>query len=174
MKQVLRALPVLCLLALLMGAAAPAGQEGTPPPGAWRTFVGTWGASGHRQVLPSGEDRPAATVQLSGSLALETVEGLARGFRLDVIGFDDGGSISVGRAVWTDERGNRIYSRLTGESIEAGRRVVGTFTGGTGRYASLEGDYVFTWQYVITAEGDLIQGRSTAFSGRFRFKVAGR
>ncbi len=174
MALALRTLPVLLVLALLVPAPARVGQGGAPPQAGWRTFEGTWGATGHRQVLPTGDARPAATIQLSGSLAVSSVEGLSRGFRFEAIAFDDGGSLGVGRAVWTDERGNRIYSQMKGEAIEAGRRTVGTFTGGTGRYAGLEGDYVFTWQYVVAGEGDLIQARTLAFSGRFRFKEAGR
>jgi len=40
--------------------------------------------------------------------------------------------------VWTDRLGDRLFSRLKGDPLETGRRVVGTITGGTGRYAGLE------------------------------------
>ena len=79
--------------------------------------------------------------------------GTARGFQSEVIAFDDGAGISVGRAVWTDERGDRIFSRLTGDGMRAGRRIVGTITGGTGRYAGVEGEYAFEWQYVVDDRG---------------------
>ena len=74
----------------------------------------------------------------------------------------------MGRAVWTDERGDRIYSRLKGEPLATGRRIVGTITGGTGRYAALEGEYSFTWQYVVAAEDGAIQGRAVRLEGRVR------
>ena len=81
--------------------------------------------------------------------------------------------MSVGRAVWTDERGDRIYSRLKGEPLATGRRIVGTITGGTGRYEGLEGEYSFTWQYVVVAAEDgQIQGRAVRLEGRVRRRGA--
>jgi len=87
-----------------------------------------------------------------------------------VIGFDDGQGVSLGRAVWTDEHGDRIHSRLKGEPLATGRRIVGTITGGTGRYEGLEGEYAFTWQYVVAAEDGVIQGRAVRLEGRVRRK----
>jgi hypothetical protein len=95
-------------------------------------------------------------------------EGLSRGFHGQAIGFDDGQGASLGRAVWTDERGDRIFSRLRGEPLQTGRRLTGTITGGTGRYAGLEGEYSLTWQYVVAGESDAIQGRAIGLTGRFR------
>jgi hypothetical protein len=76
--------------------------------------------------------------------------------------------LSVGRAVWTDGRGDRIFSELKGEPLQTGRRISGTITGGTGRYAGVTGDYELTWQYVISTEGEIVQGRATDLRGRFR------
>ena len=47
-------------------------------------------------------------------------------------------ALSVGRAVWTDARGDRVFSELRGEPVATGRRIVGTITGGTGRYAGVD------------------------------------
>ena len=172
MTRATRALPV--LLALLVATAAPAGREGPPSPAPWRTFEGAWSASGQRQMLPTGGERQAATLQLSGAIVLTVGEGLSHGFRGEFIGFDDGASLSVGRAVWTDERGDRIFSELKGGPVREGRRIDGTITGGTGRYAAFEGDYTFVWQYFVAGEGDTIQGRSVDLKGRVRVKEAGR
>jgi len=126
-------------------------------------------------MLPTGAERQAATLQLSGAIVLTNGEGLSHGFRGEFIGFDDGASLSVGRAVWTDEHGDRVFSQLQGETVlREGRRINGTITGGTGRYAGLEGDYAFVWQYVVAGEGDTIQGRSVDLKGRVRVKEAGR
>ena len=75
-----------------------------------------------------------------------------------------------GAAVWTDENGDRVFSRLKGESLRTGKRFLGTITGGTGRYAGLEGEYSFTWQYVVAREdgAGVIQGRAADLSGRVR------
>jgi len=100
--------------------------------------------------------------------------GTARGFQSEVIAFDDGAGVSVGRAVWTDERGDRIFSRLTGEGMRAGRRIVGTITGGTGRYSGVEGEYAFEWKYVVDAGDGTIQGQAVGLKGRYRLKGDGR
>ena len=74
----------------------------------------------------------------------------------------------MGRAVWTDERGDRIFSRLRGEPLQKGKRLVGTITGGTGRYAGLEGEYSLTWQYLLPWEEGAVQGRASGLTGRVR------
>jgi hypothetical protein len=151
---------------LLPGLLEPASAEG------WKTFEGTWSASGERQTLPTEGDRTAATVRFSGAVVLTSGEGLSRGFRGEAIGFDDGVGVSVGRCVWTDERGDRIFSELKGARIQTGGRVVGKITGGTGRYAGLTGEYSFAWQYVVQAESGTIQGRTVGLEGRFRIGEA--
>jgi pyruvate/2-oxoglutarate dehydrogenase complex dihydrolipoamide dehydrogenase (E3) component len=35
-----------------------------------------------------------------------------------------------GRCVWTDERGDMVYSELNGEAVGSGNRIVGTFIAG--------------------------------------------
>jgi hypothetical protein len=147
---------------------ALAGAVSAQSPDGWRTFEGTWSASGQLQTLPTGGERPAATLQLSGAVVLTSGEGLSKGFQSEGVAFDDGSALTVGRSVWTDEHGDRIFSALKGEVTAAGRRVVGTITGGTGRYAGLTGEYSFAWQYVIQAESGTIQGRAIDLKGRFR------
>jgi hypothetical protein len=99
---------------------------------------------------------------------------MSKGFRWEAIGFDDGTKVSAARCVWTDQRGDRIFSTVTGEAVANGRRFLGTITGGTGRYANLEGDYSFKWQYVVEAEQGSIQGRAVGLTGRYRTKGAGQ
>jgi hypothetical protein len=110
----------------------------------------------------------AAVVDVSGAVVLSSGEGLSRGFRGEAVGFDDGQGSSVGRCVWTDEAGDRLFSRLRGESLSAGRQFVGTITGGTGRYAGLQGEYAFTWQYLVNTDDGAIQGRAVGLTGRLR------
>ena len=157
-------------LMLACGGAAPEAQS----TGEWRTFAGSWSATGRRHTLRTEGERPAATLQLSGPVVLSTPAGLSGAFRGEVLGFDDGRSISAGRAVWTDTRGDLVFSALTGEALVTGRRVLGTITGGTGRYAGAEGEYELTWQYVVeTEEGD-VQGRTVDLEGRWRPAAARR
>ena len=70
--------------------------------------------------------------------------------------------------MWTDTRGDRVFSELKGEPVATGRRVTGTITGGTGRYAGVTGDYSLTWQYVAQDVDDVVQGRSVDLRGRLR------
>jgi len=160
-----------CLaLALASLTAAGAAQE-TPPAGGWRAFEGSWAVSGQRYTVPVEGGATAAIVEASGAVALAKADGLSHGFRGEAVTFDDGRGVSLGRAVWTDEHGDRLFSRLQGEPLETGRRIVGTITGGTGRYAGLEGEYSFTWQYVLSAEAGAIQGRAGRLQGRVRRKA---
>jgi hypothetical protein len=153
----------------LVGQAPEAAGQGAAA-AEWRAFEGSWSVSGKRSTVPIEGGAAAAVVEVSGAVVLTSGEGLSRGFRGEVIGFDDGQGVSLGRTVWTDEHGDRLFSRLKGEPIETGRRIVGTITGGTGRYAGLEGDYSFTWKYVLSAEDGAIQGRAARLEGRVRRK----
>jgi hypothetical protein len=154
-------------LALALASLVPAVASQGSGPAEWRAFGGSWSVSGRRHTV-AVESGTAAVVEVSGAVVLTSGEGLSHGFGGEAIGFDDGQGGSLGRAVWTDERGDRIYSRLKGEALETGRYIVGTITGGTGRYAGLEGEYSFTWKYVLSAEDGAIQGRAVGLEGRVR------
>ena len=86
----------------------------------------------------------------------------------------------VGRAVWTDERGDKVFSELKGEWVGTGNRIAGTFLGGTGRFAGATGEYEFQWQYVLTAEDGTVSGRTVGLQGAgargrpSRFRAVGR
>jgi hypothetical protein len=148
------------------GAALPQDR----PRDEWTAFSGTWSAVGRRQTLRTETARAAAIVQLSGTLALSNAasSGLPVAFRAEAIGFDDGDRVGVGRAVWTDARGDVVFSVLNGERLETGRRVSGTITGGTGRYTGLTGEWALTWQFVVETDEGEVQGRAADVKGRFR------
>jgi hypothetical protein len=168
---------VFCAWALAAADAAVAvhAQEAAREP--WNTFGGSWSAIGRRQTLPTEGDRAAAIVQLSGTVVLSGSGesggsggsgGFSSAFRAEAIGFVDGDQLNGGRAVWTDTRGDRVFSVLKGERLATGRRVAGTITGGTGRYAGLTGDWALTWQFVVETEDGEVQGRAADLKGRFR------
>jgi hypothetical protein len=159
---------VVCAMSVLFARQAPA-----PPADGSRTFEASWSASGERHTLPVAGGGTAAIVHLSGALVLKSGEGLSRGFRAEAIGFDDGRGPGTGRAVWTDERGDRVFSDLAGPSATAGRRVTATITGGTGRYDGLTGSYSFTWNYVVPADDGRIHATTVALTGRY-VKGSGR
>jgi hypothetical protein len=156
------------LVALL--ALAACGQGGAPElqPGAdgWHEFQGSWSASGTRKVIPLGDERRASVIALRGALVLAGPQRPGIGFRADVVAMGDSATGLVGRAVWTDEKGDQVYSELRGEGTAARNRIEGTFLGGTGRYAGATGSYEFSWQYVIESEDGTIQGRAIGLKGR--------
>ena len=148
-------------------ATVPTLQPPTTGGPMFQTFAGTWSATGQRQTLRTESGQPATTVQLSGAITLTSGAGLSRGFRGEVIGFDDAAGFVAGRVVWTDERGDHVFSTLTGDRLaQTGRGMRGTITGGTGRYAGLTGQYEFHWQYLITADGSMISGRAVDLRGQ--------
>jgi hypothetical protein len=138
-----------------------------PAPGGWRTFEGTWTAAGERRTLEFAPGRTASVLDISGSILLTGDRGLGVGFQGRAIAFTDGTPNGVGRAVWTDERGDRIFSELHGAAAETGQRVRGTITGGTGRWDGITGEYSFDWRYFVEDEGRA-QGRAVGLRGRAR------
>jgi hypothetical protein len=159
--------PALALLMLAACGGPAASAPDVPAVGEWRTFDGSWTASGTRTTLDLGSNRTASSVHMNGSLLL-TRNTLGVGFRAEVIGLVDSQSGMVGRAVWTDERGDKVFSELKGEWVGAGNHIAGTFLGGTGRYAGTTGEYEFQWQYVLTADEGTVSGRTAGFKGRAR------
>jgi hypothetical protein len=158
------------LVAIVLTGCSPSPQ--TPATAAvgseWREFEGTWTAAGSRRVLALGADRKASVATLDGSLLLTGPARPAVGFRAEAVVFNDSASGMVGRAVWTDERGDQAWSELRGEGTATGNRIVGTFIGGTGRYAGVTGDYAFSWRFVLESEDGTVQGQSVGLKGRVR------
>lgn len=158
------------LLLLIPGcdkASSPGIQASSE--GQWVEFEGTWTAAGTRRTLNQGADRRSAIFDLTGSLLLSGVQRPAVGFKAQAMGFSDNRDGMVGRCVWTDEHGEQIYSELKGEMVGDGNHIVGTFVGGTGRYAGVTGEYSFQWQYVVEAEDGTVSGRVVNLKGRARF-----
>ncbi|MFI5181404.1 MAG: hypothetical protein ACHQPI_08450 [Thermoanaerobaculia bacterium] len=164
--------PALALVAALAGFGPSAGAQPQPGPDGWLPFEGSWSAVGDVQTIPIGGERRALILRMTGSIVLTAGEGLSRGFHAEAIGFDDGRGLSVGAGVWTDDRGDRIFSTMTGGAVGTGNHVSGVITGGTGRYAGVVGEYSFDWQYVVSGEDGKIQGRSVTLKGRARLAPA--
>jgi len=160
----------LALLVLVAACGAPVvPARVAAAAGEWRTFQGSWTASGTRTSLDLASDRRASIVQMNGSLLLDSERTLGIGFRAEFLGFSDSQTGMVGRAVWTDERGDRVVSELKGDWVGTGNHITATFLGGTGRYAGITGEYDFQWQYVLVSDdGSSVSGRTSGFKGRAR------
>jgi hypothetical protein len=164
----------LALLAIATAACGPVpqSQQSTGTPGEWREFEGSWNAAGTRRVLSLGSSGKSALLDLRGTMLLGGAGRPGAGFRAETIAFADPKTGLVGRSVWTDERGEQVFSEFTGEGTAARNRIAGTIVGGTGRFAGATGTYEFSWQYVVEAEDGTIQGRATGLKGRVRLDPA--
>ena len=134
--------------------------------GEWLEFEGSWNAAGSRQSISLGGDRRGSIVDLRGTMLLAGPGRPGVGFHSEVIGMVDTATGFVGRSIWTDERGEQVFSELAGEGTAAKNHVTGKFLGGTGRYAGATGTYEFSWQWVMEAEDGSIQGRAVDLKGR--------
>jgi hypothetical protein len=166
-----RAMRIAALACVLTAAACgPANAPSDVPlaAGEWREFQGTWTATGSRHRISLGPDRRASIADFDGSLLLAGSARPAVGFRAEAIVLNDSATGMVGRALWTDDHGNEVYSELRGGDTATGNRVVGTFLGGTGPYAGATGTYEFSWKFLIENESGTVQGQSVGFKGRVR------
>jgi hypothetical protein len=171
-RRLLKSGPFALLVAMTLIAAAcgPSQPPQGPPPSGedWREFQGTWTAAGTRHTVRLGSDRRASIADLTGSLMLTGSSRPGVGFRAETIVLNDSATGMVGRSVWTDERGDQVFSELRGEGTATGNRIVGTFLGGTGRYSGATGTYEFSWRFVLETDDGTVQGQSTGLRGRVR------
>ena len=155
-------------IAAFAGVASLARAQTATDGGAWHEFQGLLTAVGHREVLGFGGDRRVAVSDFEGSLVLSGVERPSLGFRVNAVVFNDSATGMMGRAVWTDDRGDQVYSELRGAGDATGNRIVGSFVGGTGRYAGATGTYEFSWRFVLETEDGTVQGQSQGLKGKVR------
>lgn len=134
----------------------------------WHEFQGTWTAAGTRHIMHLDGERRASVLIVNGSLVLSGPERPGVGFRSEAIVFNDSVTGMVGRAVWTDEKGDHVYSELQGSGTASNNKITGTFVGGTGRYTGVTGTYDFSWRYVLADEDGAIEGQSMGLKGRAR------
>jgi hypothetical protein len=161
-----RALLGLALAATACGPAEPPQPQGAA--GEWLEFSGSWNATGSRRSISLGADRRGSLVDLRGTLLLAGPQRPGVGFRSELIGLVDTATGFVGRSVWTDERGDQVYSELQGEGTADKNHITGTLLGGTGRYAGATGTYAFSWQWVMETDDGALQGRAVDLKGRVK------
>jgi predicted small lipoprotein YifL len=159
-----------CVLVALALSVAACGPAPLPPAAVaapeWREFEGSLNAAGSRRTIPLGAGRRGSIVDLRGTLLLEGPGRPGVGFRAEVIALVDSETGLEGRGVWTDERGEQVFTTLKGEGTAARNRIAGEILGGTGRFAGATGSYEFSWQFVLEAEDGAVQGRAVGLKGR--------
>lgn len=149
-------------------SVACAGAPAASPGSGLHDFEGTWTASGTRRTLPLGGGRTSSVIELEGSMLLSGAGRPGVGFRSEIVALVDSASGLTGRGVWTDERGDQVFSELTGTGTAARNSIEGTIVGGTGRYAGATGTYTFSWQYMIESDDGEISGRAVELKGSVR------
>lgn len=169
------ALRTFALLVAAIGAAGCGPSADAPNPlggaGEWLELEGSWTAAGERRSIPLGAERRAAALDLRGTMLLSAAGRPGVGFRSDVVALSDSATGLQGRGVWTDERGDEVWSELVGEGTAADNRITGSIVGGSGRYAGATGTYAFRWQFVTETEDGRVQGRAVDL--RVRVRVGG-
>ncbi len=163
-----RAIALTGLLLMIACGRAPHAPESVSAGDEWHDFQGTWTATGRRTSIPLGDGRRASIAKLEGSLVLAGPSRPAVGFRADALVLNDTATGTIGRAVWTDSRGNQVFSELKGQGTSTGSHIVGTFLGGTGRYSGATGSYEFSWRFVLETEDGTVQGQSMGLNGKIR------
>lgn len=164
-------LSLLALIGALLTAACERHATETPvdfAAGEVRTFTGTWSATGNQQTIQLESGHQARIFRLTGSLLLSGKQRLSRGFKADLIGFSDNLSGSLARCVWTDERGDKVFSQLHGAGKVAGELIEGRILGGTGRYAKLTGEYTFRFKRMTYTDNGAVSGRVVDLKGWVR------
>ena len=161
--------PVVLLLAVAACADPPVPAPERTAEGEARSFQGSWSATGLRRTLKLGSGHEAAIFDLSGSVVLTGDHRPAVGFRARVIGLSGDRATMLGRSVWTDERGDQVFSELTSDTRATGNRIFGTILGGTGRFAGATGKYSFEWRYMVDSEDGAVSGRADDLKGQVTF-----
>lgn len=137
----------------------------TEAPGTIRTFTGKWSATGNHETMQLESGHEAVIFRLTGSLLLEGNQRLKKGFKADVIGFKDTLKGLQGRSVWTDERGDKVFSELHREPGVTSTLITGKFLGGTGRFTDITGEYTFNWKRFIYNDNGKVSGRVVDLKG---------
>jgi hypothetical protein len=117
-----------------------------------------------------GGVRRASIASFDGSLLLAGPSRPGVGFRAEAVLLNDTATGMIGRAVWTDEHGDQVYSELRGEGNETSNKIVGNFIGGTGRYSGVTGGYEFSWRFLLETEDGTVQGQSIGLLGHARIE----
>ncbi|MBV8171153.1 MAG: hypothetical protein JO219_04385 [Candidatus Eremiobacteraeota bacterium] len=155
---------------LTLGCLASSSAASTSlTPGQWYQIQGIWTATGSRNTLKLGGDRSSSIADYTGSLVLSGSSRPNAGFRAEALIFSDTSTGAIGRAVWTDQRGDQVFSELSAQNAATGGKITGKFVGGTGRYAGASGTYEFTWRFIIQSDEGTVQGQTTDLTGRIRF-----
>jgi hypothetical protein len=129
-------------IATLMFSLSASGQSPVPKQG---TFKVRHKVSGSVEELPFGTGRTVSIFHLEGTVEAQREGGPMRDMNCDCLGLMDSKTGNVGRCLWTDKDGDKVFIELKGQLAAAGGKSRATFTGGTGKYTGISGGYDVVW-----------------------------
>jgi len=128
--------------AMFLVALTASGQSPVPKQG---TFKVRHKVSGSVEELPFGAGRTVSIFHLQGTVEAQREGGPMRDMNCDCLGLMDSKTGNVGRCLWTDKDGDKVFIELKGQLAAAGGKSRATFTGGTGKYTGISGGYDVVW-----------------------------
>lgn len=153
---------IICLVAV-----APA--HATWPEARAGAFDAYWAVSGTVHTVEITGHGMAAAGGLTGTLTVQTTEGARPSFETDCVIFADDRTGGTGRCVWTATSGDQVFVELRSSGPVGSGRARGSFTGGTGRFVRIEGQFDFEWNYSVRGRGEAsLDGATMAMQGRYR------
>lgn len=173
MPKTARRYPSFTLVSLLLAlplAWSPVAAQDLERQG---TFEGKWTLEGRLGTMDV-DGHEVQVMRVEGPVTVETTGGLRTAFESDCVGVADGEAGGTGRCIWTDADGDAITMDMEGRIIgPAGtfREAKGVITGGTGKYAKLEGEYQLDWLFIESSiEPGKVLGRGTKLEGTWRIR----
>ena len=135
------------------------------------TFEGNWSVKGTTHPVEAS-GRTMALVRVEGRVTVRSSGGLATQFGAECVAVSDKVTGGVGRCVWTDEAGEKIFFEIGGSVVGpmgTSRDARGRVIGGTGRYEGIEGSWDLEWLFVDSALDDTrFKGYVTKLEGRWK------
>lgn len=131
-------------------------------------FDAYWNVSGTVHIIELGDFGISAAGGYTGTVTIQSDEGLVRAFETDCVAFADEGS-SGGRCLWTGPLGDQVYVQIQGAGLAGFGRSRGTFVGGTGKYEGIQGGFSFEWNYSVSGDQDAtFDGHTLEMSGNYK------
>jgi len=132
-------------------------------------FDAYWAMSGTVHTVEVTGRGMAAAGGLTGTVTVQTSEGPVPSFETDCVIFADDKSGGTGRCVWTGTSGDQVFVELRSSGPVGSGHARGSFTGGTGRFEGIDGQFTFEWNYSVRGGSDAsLDGATLAMRGRYR------
>lgn len=152
---------------LLLPCAALAGPPDLRITGG--SFDASWNADGTVHLLEFKDSVPVAAGRLTGTLVMQTNQGAFPSFETECIAFSDDTSVGLGRCVWTNTVGDKVFVELQSSGTAGFGPTRGRLVGGTGRFEGISGGFVLEWNYSVSGwEDATLTGHTIRMNGNFQ------